>query len=348
MDNGFENNIIIQKQDTLLFLINEYFLNSNLSSIEQSSEQQDEQISSLMNLLYQHSLKIDSIKAQLYDDKQFNSFLNFSTSTYTKRSYAIGSPLKEKYYSKLFNKDSNSLQNQRKILLKPNENTRGQKNSLFHGLCLTEVNNNDNKSKAIRKIIYPSSLNKKSSHQDMNNTLNYSAFEKNNHHSNRSDFKFKPKKKASINSIKNKDTQFELSSRTRGKSGFKNIPRTPLINKMDSEKVISFIPEALKELLSNSKNESIIRRLFQFFDVKHNQLRTINSLTRKIYLNELLIKTQKKMDLLSTKSIVNETPDNHSKEIIDTSESSPIDNKMEIEIVRHIEAKLAEFVMKSK
>lgn len=341
MNNGFGNNST-QSKDTLLFLINEFFLNANLSSIELSSEKQDEQISSLMNNLHQQSLAIDSIKASLYNDKQFNSYLNFSTSTFTQSSYANGSPLKGNY-KRLFNRDSNANKS-KKIVLKSNANTTGKKSTIFHGLCLTDSNTNNN-NKTICKTIYRFSQNKKRNCQDINYTINYSTYEKKNHYTNRSDFKFEPKKKELMSCIKNADMKTGVA--TNKIAGSKNKNKSVLPIKTEYKEKISPNSRIIKLLFSDQKNEAILKTLFQFVDIKNNNLRSISNVTRTIYLEELLVQTQRKIDILSSKNNLNETHENQNKEIIDTS-SSTIDNKMEIEILRHIEAKLSEFAMKSK
>lgn len=367
--------------DSLIFLINEYFLNSSLASIEISSLNQDKAISNQMDALYQHTKSVESLKALIYDH-QFNSTLNFSTCTFSqfnsKLNLSIG---KENYYKRLFNGKGN-MRNQ-KIIFKPLSNKRIEKIHPNKGVSLTEANQLPSKK-------LPNSIQNNKSNYQMNNSINYSRYRassnKKDAASQRNSFKFEPKKQIVIDvmkksdiktkslSINNNNTNHSSSQyfTPRNSSDMKNNQIISVSHSKGDQLKKRIVSEStMRTFLLNEKNEAILDRIMRFLSMKNNNLKGINWLLRRIYLKSLLHQTHRRLSILtisdsgSVSNAVernNSNLDNNQKEKDQDKDkgnennnddiqipqepisSSNLDHKMEIEILKHIEAKISEFL----
>ena len=73
-----------QKNDTLYFLINEFFIGSKLSKLEIISQSKDKELSMLMEEFYKISNVYDNLKEAAEFEIQFNSNMNSSVQTSSK------------------------------------------------------------------------------------------------------------------------------------------------------------------------------------------------------------------------------------------------------------------------
>ena len=327
-----------QKKDTLFFLINEFFVKSNLSKLEVISNSKDEELSILMEELYKITTFIDITK-ELVKEKliesgsqsQFSSTLNKSV---------INSKRK---FKPLLTEPENRM---RLSSIKKHTPTRPflnytQKQPFKRDVLSNSSNqltnhridrNNQDKTKASNFTIKrrPKQLNDIHIDGIDDNNLNTNHFNSGHSSSHRNTFKFEPRKKTLLKVIQSveindkKEHVIKIKVNNQSNNTKKNIQKNNL-NKIDN-------------IFTNKNNFKILENIFLFLP-NSNNLINLTKNTRKIFLVSKIKEIENKIvKINNSNEEKKQTTQNESK--------NEIDKILELELLKHKEVKLKEFLQK--
>ena len=318
-----------QKNDTLYFLINEFFIGSKLSKLEIISQSKDKELSMLMEEFYKISNVYDNLKEAAEFEMQFNSNMNSSIQTSSKISTTTTKSMNsaKKKYMPFFNKNEDKFKLQtirrqkepKKVLLNYTaENEKIKKSNITPDNKLKTTGNKESH----QRHYYSTA---KMSMSRQMNSLTYGnqkgvksiRFNYTKPTTQRISFKFEPKKKSSL--LK---TIQSVEIKQKSEIGHK-------VNKIGA-------------FFSTGSNVNIIRKIYQFLP-KQNCLINMNKITRRVFL------LNKINELTNKISTLNEKPSNtsiktDSNSNVTNSSVNNLDSILEIEILKHNEAKLREFL----
>ena len=319
-----------QKNDTLYFLINEFFIGSKLSKLEIISQSKDKELSNLMEEFYKISNAYEHLKEAAEFEIQFNSNMNSSVQTSSKISTTTTKSMNsaKKKYMPFFNKNEDKFKLQ---------TIRRQKEPTKVLLNYTAENEKIKKSNITPDNKLKTTGNKESHQRHYYSTAKMSMSKKMN------SLTYGNKKKG-VKSIR-----FNYTKPTTQRISFKFEPKkkSSLLKTIQSVEIkqkseIGHKVNKVSAFFSTESNVNILRIIYQFLP-KQNCLINLNKTTRRIFL------LNKINELTNKISTLNEKPSNtsiktDSNSNVTSSSVNNLDSILEIEILKHNEAKLREFL----
>ena len=328
-----------QKKDTLFFLINEFFVKSNLSKLEVISNSKDEELSILMEELYKITTFIDITK-ELVKEKliesgsqsQFSSTLNKSVINSKRKFKPLLTEPENRMRLSSIKKHTPTrpfLNYTQKQPFKRDVLSKHSSNQLTNHRI---DRNNQDKTKASNFTIKrrPKQLNDIHIDGIDDNNLNTNHFNSGHSSSHRNTFKFEPRKKTLLKVIQSveindkKEHVIKIKVNNQSNNTKKNIQKNNL-NKIDN-------------IFTNKNNFKILENIFLFLP-NSNNLINLTKNTRKIFLVSKIKEIENKIvKINNSNEEKKQTTQNESK--------NEIDKILELELLKHKEVKLKEFLQK--
>lgn len=316
-----------QRKDTLYFLINEFFIGSKLSKLEIISQSKEKELAMLMEDFYKISNTYDNLKEAAQFEIQFNSNMNSSIQNCSQYSTSTTKSMNsaKKKYRPFFNKADEKFKLQTikrqkeptKVLLNHTaENEKIKKSNITPDNKLKTAGNKESHQRhyystakmSMNSLTYG---NKKKGVKSIRFTYAKPTTQ-------RISFKFEPKKKSSL---------------------LKTIQSVEIKQKSDTGHKVN---NKVSNFFSKGCNVNIIRKIYQYLP-KENCLINMNKTTRRVYILNKIDELTSRISKLNEKPL-NASIKTDSNSNVTNSSVNNLDNILEIEILKHNEAKLREFL----